>query len=429
MSEQLVIRLAETGLNSDQQVDWSLYSAAGQKLHHGHSALVDLAGEAAELSAQFEITVIVPGESILLTTALVPSKQLRQIKQALPFMVEELIADDIDSVHIALPTQIDTSGNIIPVAIVSHRVIVDWLDELHSNRLSPAKIVSDVLCLPLQQNTITLLLDQHNVLIRSGDYAGMVVQLDDFKLVFGGLLNDLHPVGSVAPRCAINLLYSSQQDTSSAEQLTAQLRSHHPDFEIKASQYDDSAFDIIANAAVMPSASVINLLQGGYAVDKPHSNHWQRWRLAASVAAIGVAIYLFTALSAGWYFEQQADRLDQNAISLYKQLFPNERRIVSPKKQMQNHLRLQGGGSNSHFLQLLADTAQQLSANEPRQLLVEALRFDSSLGDLVFQVQSPSIENLDKIKQQLAQHGLAVDINSATEQDDHVVGRFAVRRL
>jgi general secretion pathway protein L len=344
-------------------------------------------------------------------------------------MLEELIADEIDSVHIALPSPLDTNNNVIPVAIVSHRVIVDWLDELHSNQLSPTKILSDVLCLPLQNNTITLLLDEQNILIRSGDYAGMVVQWDDFKLVFDGLLSELHPAGDVAPRPAINLLYSSLQQTDNAEQLTDNLRSFYPDFDVKVSQYDGSAFDIIANAAVMPTATSINLLQGGYAVNQPHSNHWQRWRMAASVAAIGVAVYLLATLSLGWHFERQADQLDQNAISLYRQLFPNERRIVSPKKQMQNHLRLQGGGSNSHFLQLLAETAQQLSTDQPRQLLVEALRFDSSLGDLVFQVQSPSIQKLDEMKQLLAQHGLTVDINSATEQDDHVIGRFAVRRL
>ena len=122
--------------------------------------------------------------------------------------------------------------------------------------------------------------------------------------------------------------------------------------------------------------------------------------------------------------------MDAEAVLLYQQLFPNERRIVSPKKQMQNHIRLSGGGKNSDFLPILASLASTLAADSDElKLIVDQLRFDGGSGELQIQLRSSSIEKLEQLKRKLEGIGLEADINSAAEQDDYVMGRLVVRRL
>lgn len=429
MSEQLVIRLAETGLNAEQQVDWGLYTAGGQLMDSGSSTLPSIYSQLVQHHSGVSIRVIVPGESVLLTSASVPSRQLRQIKQALPFMVEEIIADDIESVHIAIPSPLNVESALVDVAIVSHRVMVDWLDELYSNQLSPDQLLVDMLCVPHRSASVSLLIDGPNILLRTGDHSGLVLQYDDFQLLFADILAKLTLPSDMSIKPGLNVLYS-RDNAPQADPVLTYLRDQFGDHDIKAQQYDESVFELIASASCQTQNQQLNLLQGGYAVKNLQNNHWQQWRIAASIAVIGIVSYLLVNLSAGWYFQSEATRIDRQSVALYKELFPNERRVVSPKKQMENHLRSMGVSGNGHFLQLLAETAGQFSAqDDPSALLVEALRFDSGRGDLQFQVQSPSIERLDQLKQLLAQQGLSVEINSATEQDDYIVGRFVVRRI
>ncbi len=97
---------------------------------------------------------------------------------------------------------------------------------------------------------------------------------------------------------------------------------------------------------------------------------------------------------------------------------------------MQNYLRISGTSTNTAFLALLAETAKQLgNQDSDLALTVNQLRFDSERGDLQFEVQSQSLDQLDQLKQQLANAGLQVDISSATEQDNIVMGRIVVRSL
>lgn len=430
MNHQLVIRLGELGLNAEQLVDWNLYDDSSTLVNQGRHALKNLSEHIQRAVDAFDIAVIVPGEAVLLTDVSVPSQQLRQIKQALPYAVEELIADDIESVHLALPNNLDPKKPTVDVAVVSHQVLVDWLDELHSNRLSPSKILIDVLCVPQQNNTISLLVDENNVLIRTSNSSGIVVQKEDLALLLSDIVSgaERHLEASIKPALIVHS--STQQDTANAEEVVAFLRDNYDGYDVKAMEYQETVFEVLANAAIDGSSSVFNLLQGGYAAKKDSQSSWYQWRFVASIAVIGLLVYLTTTLFSGWYFQNQADGYDRKSVALYKQLFPNERRVVSPKKQMENHLRSVGVGSNGHFLKLLSDSAQQISNQDNQlELTIEELRFDSDRGDIQFEVQSASIDKLDLLKQALAQQGLEVTISSAIEQDDYIVGRFAVRNL
>ena len=428
MSDQLIIRLLESTLTGASELDWDLYDSVGRSVASDTSSLQSLNEVVANHSVSYTVTVIVPAESLLLTSTSIPSRQMRQIKQALPFMVEELIADDIENVHIAIPDNFSVTSPKIDVAVVEHQLLINWLDQLHSCAITASQIVVDSLCLPYQENSIALLLDDDRVMVRSGAYAGMVIQAEDFKWFFASVLQQHEHADDVLLRPNIVLMHSSEEPESLTE-ITEYIQTECSDYELKAIGYQESVTDILANSAAHQTIPPLNLLQGGYAIKSGNSSASQSWSLAASVAAISGVVYLVFALASGWYFDNKAVQLDADAVNLYKEIFPNERRVVSPKKQMQNHLQRTSTTTGSNFLPLLSETADQLSNANNAALTVEQMRYESGRGDLQFQVQSKSLDQLDQLKQSLAQSGLEVDINSATEQDDRVMGRLVIRSL
>ncbi|ARN75599.1 type II secretion system protein GspL [Oceanicoccus sagamiensis] len=429
MNDKLVIRLLEASLDASTELDWDLYDSVGRSVASDTSSLASLHQVVANHSADYTVVVIVPAESLLLASTTIPSRQLRQIKQALPFMVEELIADDIESVHIAIPDQLSSTSQKVDVAVVNHQLLIHWLDQLHSCELSASSMVVDSLSLPYQENSIAVLLDDDRVLVRSGDYAGMVIQAEDFKWVFAGVLQQHEHADDVLLRPNIVLMSSAIEEPESLAEITSYIQTQCSEYELKTVVYEESVTDILANTAAHQAIAPLNLLQGGYAVKAINNSAVPNPSLVASVAALSVLVYLVFTLGSAWYFENKAVELDADAVSLYQKIFPNERRIVSPKKQMQNHLQRVTVSGGSNFLQLLSETAGQISADNNAALTVEQLRYESGRGDLQFQVQSASLDQLDQLKQSLAQAGLDVDINSATEQGDRIMGRLVIRSL
>ena len=446
MNNQLVIRLREIELTLSSEVDWGLFDGDGQHLCSSSSPLAQLRLDANNVIDEFSIVVIVPGEAINLLSPSFPSRQLKQIKQALPFMVEEMIADEIENVHIALPDQFDGADGVVDLAVVSHAVLINWLDILHSVKLSPTRIISDVLCIPFHAGQLSLLLDDKRVMMRSGQHSGLVLPIEDFGFLFASWMEQHSKQDAVSAKPVINIAYSSQSNNGSSAssddrlvdtnghvepEVVAFVRQHHQGCEIKVTAYHEPIAEILVSSYSNERLErQLNLLQGGYAVSAAGKNDWSNWRSVISVVAIGLLSYLLLMAGSGWYFNGKGNSLDAEAVLLYQQLFPNERRIVSPKKQMQNHIRLSGGGKNSDFLPILASLASTLAADSDElKLIVDQLRFDGGSGELQIQLRSSSIEKLDQLKRNLEGIGWEVDINSAAEQDDYVMGRLVMRRL
>jgi general secretion pathway protein L len=138
------------------------------------------------------------------------------------------------------------------------------------------------------------------------------------------------------------------------------------------------------------------------------------------VAVAAVALFVLVSGASGLWFAWQAQRFEDESIALYREIFPDERRVIRPRKQMAAHL--QGSGlSGPSPLPLLATAAGGIEGSR-----VDELRFRRERNQLQLQLRVPSIEALDQIKQELAGSGLNVEINSAAEQGNETVGRLII---
>jgi len=102
------------------------------------------------LAAGRKLVVFVPGAEVRLTQVQVPARQPAKVLQAAPFVLEDQLAEDIETLHFALgPRQAD---GVFPVAVVSHAHMEEWLAPFRAQGVMPDQLVPETLALPWDQS-------------------------------------------------------------------------------------------------------------------------------------------------------------------------------------------------------------------------------------------------------------------------------------
>ena len=110
MSEFLVIRL---GNNPDQPAEWIAVDSSGARRSDLMSGM--LAEAAADIGGR-DVIVLVPSAEVLTTSVDIPVKGAK-LQAALPYALEEFLADDVDNLHFAAGAR--RSSGRTPVSVVS----------------------------------------------------------------------------------------------------------------------------------------------------------------------------------------------------------------------------------------------------------------------------------------------------------------------
>lgn len=118
-------------------------------------------------------TVLVPSESVLLLGVDLPLGSHAKRLAALPFAVEDRIADPIESVHLALGDE--TAPKRYLVAVVRHALMREWVEVAEAEGLAHAAMVPDALVLPVPDEGWSAENGDGRVLVRAADGTGFAV--------------------------------------------------------------------------------------------------------------------------------------------------------------------------------------------------------------------------------------------------------------
>jgi general secretion pathway protein L len=425
MKPQLVLQLPSAVVTAETVVHWAVFDDDGRLRASGDHALNAVRDAAGTYFRDGETRVLVPGELVLLTSVRIPTKQLRHIKQALPYMVEEMIADNIEDVHIALPSgKLNWDGE-VPVAVVRHHWLIDWLDQLYHHGIRPDFLGPDTLATPWRENSESYFVApgragaQPRVLYRNSFYRGQVVALPNLPV----LLSAQAAAGATDIVAVARHVVSGGNDSAAGVQQAASVVQLSVGGAAEIAPFAEPGAEVLAATAVRQREQMINLLQGGYRVQR-RAQDGHLWARVATVAAVGLALYALIAGGGGLYFSWRAQQAEDQTFALYRELFPGERRVISPRKQMANHLRGSGQPTAQSLLPLLAKAAAGLNADAGTR--IDELRFNQQQNNLQLQLRTTSLDELEKIKKRLDANGLNAEINSAQEQAGGTVGRMQI---
>lgn len=422
MSETLVIRLvtddpADTG--EVGQAEWAVVDATGACVLA--PATGALAGAAA-LCAGRRTVVLVPAVRVLRTRADVPVKGTSKIAQALPFALEDLLAEDVEELHFAAGAR-HADGQ-VAVAVVRRERMESWLVQLADAGIQAQAIHADSdAVLDIAGNT-TLVLEQHQALLRDPGGDPVVSELDSLEGLLELWLAQPRPAGpdgaAAPPR---NLQVYDATVDGLPNTFWERFQDRVASLEVR--RLPDGA--LLRLAAGIVTSPGVNLLQGDYARRNTLGSYWPRWRLAAALVGTLAATVVATAGADAWRLGRERDALDAEIRQAAGYTFPG----VDPGGDLRNLVkaRLQGdgapaaGAASRQFLDTMRTVAVAVAKTGNAQ--IEAVNYRG--GILELQVRAPSAEALDSIRKFVAEAGkLKAEIQSSNAAGDQIQGRIRI---
>jgi general secretion pathway protein L len=119
-------------------------------------------------------TVLVPSEAVRLLAVDLPVAGQAKRLAALPFAVEDMIAEPLDAVHLALGEEIAPKRFL--VGVVRHDRMAEWIARVEEAGLEHAAVVPDALALPRPvEGEWAVDLGLTRAVVRSGDGTGFAI--------------------------------------------------------------------------------------------------------------------------------------------------------------------------------------------------------------------------------------------------------------
>lgn len=350
--------------------------------------------------------VFLPTSSCLLTSAIASAKQLRQAGQSLGWLVEEQTGEDVENLHVvAGPVE---EGDRTPLLAVSKSLLQSLLLELHTAGLQVVAILPDILLLPRDDSEWQLALwPEDQLALRTGELSGAVLEASLLDLMLDAAWQE-RIAGSEPLRISVTA------DESFRDRVQSWLTAREIQAEISTAQ-DASA--ILSPGTDWPRHPV-NLMQGEFALTRGFSLP-RTWRIAAMFVALAFSVQLLSEWVQYGYYRYQAQKTQAEAVALYKNLFPADRRIVNLERQLK--AQLGGSNSGSNMLSTLTRVAESLQGSG-----LNTQRVDFSGSTLTLDVSARALGELDRFREKLDGQGFRTEIVSANAQGGLIRGRLRV---
>lgn len=382
-------------------------SRQGQADQEGLRRLAEGADGAPPLAApEAEVTVVglVPNAHVLCLQCQVPGRRAGQVRQALPYVVEEFVAGDIEDLHIACGPI--SSGSPVRCCLIAKPLLADWLACLESVHLAPAHLVAESELLPEAPDSACVLLDDDSALIRCRGEAA-VVERSSLSAMLGTFQDVSVRFVNGAPTDIERSLLAAEM---AVETHNGAAKSAMQYFAERWRQRDKA----------------IELLQGDYKPAPTRASSAPRWRNVAVLCALWLLFALSGFVAKGWWTSNQADALEAEALALYQGIFPRDRTVSAQNLRRRLQARLGAATANASQTSLVAYLGH-LAAVIRAPMTVAGLNYDEARGEFSADLLVPQYSDVDLLREALAERGLGAEIASAEQVEEGVRARFRMR--
>jgi general secretion pathway protein L len=396
MAETLLIRLAP-GTGGFR--DWLQIDEQGR----AEGPVQAGAPDTGAVNGSRRVVVLVPGAAVFLCQARVPGRNRQRVLRAVPYALEEQLADDVEDLHFALGPAEDEGS--YPVAVVNRAQMDAWVSLLRENGISADQFVPEVLAVPPGDGW-SLVVDGETVLVRIGGYGGFAAEPDTLATLLE--------------------LQRSQEQAPETAQLFGSTVLDLEGVDVELIEDDAQPLGVLARG--WAQGPHIDLLQGAYSKREEWGRMLRPWK--ASAALLLVAL-LLSGVTTGINYARlsaQQEQLSAEIEAVYRKTFPKARRIVNPRAQMEQELKRlqrQGSGGQADFLFVLAETANVVRT--AKGITINGASYRD--GRLDLDLLADNLQILDTLKQQLDSGGrMRAEIQSATtEANQKVKSRIRIQ--
>lgn len=407
MAEFLVIRLGES---AGDPVDWIAVDNHGTRRGIAGTGTLD---EAASIAGDRDVIVLVPATEVLTLSADIPAKGSR-LQAALPFALEDQVADDIDNLHFAAGNR--NADGTLPVAVVRHDKLEEWRTRLDEAGIDAKRIVPENHGLARTPNTMSMIVTGETVMFNDGASTQFVIPgiSPSEALATSGILDeqDGNALRHLVVYCDAAIAPRYEKDW---ELMRHDLAS------VDVNLLPDGALPRLA--VTVASGEGINLLQGRYGVKAEISGLFRPWRHAAMLLGAFVVLLLAGKVIDVYRMNVEIDRIRAQFSETYLEIRPGASAdIVDPVGTVNSLRRSQV--SVAEGPQVFLPSLQQLAAavDGKSAVKIEAISYRAGIVDV--RLMAPDIPTVDGIVQSIGASGRFV---ASLQSTDRVGERVNVR--
>jgi len=419
MAEYLVIRLGE---KPQDPCNWIAVDSSGARRS---PPVIGPLSEARTDVGERSVIVLVSSVDVLTTTVDIPIRGGAKLQAALPFALEESMADDVDKLHFA--AGIRRGSGRIPVSVVNREKLAEWLSLLHEAGIAPSSMIAESYGLARIPGTISLMVAENQVVINDGADTELVMQgvspgdalaaIGAFDSTGGHEKEPDETLG--LPRHV--LVYCAPEDEERYQHDWIAMRQELDSLDVKL-----LADGVLPRFAVtVATGAGVNLLQGFFGLKTDFSSLFEPWKYAAmlllafGLVAVGGKAADFYSLS------QQNTNLQQQFLLEYQQVVPGAAMPRDPVAAVQSLLVRSGSAQAPQtFLRSLEYLSQAIQQNQSAD--IKAISFRAGVVDV--RLTAPDVATLDKIQNAVSQSGRFKATIKSTDQDgDRVSSRIQIQ--
>jgi len=378
-------------------VDWTVFDSQQRLVNHVAEATL----ATIPIDKNQQVIVLLPNTDILLTHVDIPTTQRQRLQQAVPYALEEQLAEDIEQLHFALG-QRDVNQH-LAVAVIAQRHLDSYLNVLREFQLSPAVVLPEVFALPLISESWSVMQQGQRVLIRTEKQAGFAMDVENIQSIL--------PLMTLPSQIIV------------WGKLSESVREAFNSFNVPLIEKIPEQNFLISTCY---QKEVINLLQGKYQPVSQTAHLWRPWRLTAALLLLLGCVEIGRLALDYRQLEQQSQVLNQQIEQIYRQTFPQAQKIVNPRVQMEQQLNeLKGKAKNTqagNFLILLNQLSPTLV--KVNSLNLKEITYQS--GKLELSLEVPDLPTLELLKRYVKEAGINANFSPSTTESKNVRTKLQV---
>ena len=384
----------------DTPHEWVLVDRHGGIMDKGASITLDVISLPKRLS---QLVGVVPGTLVTTHDIELPARTKHKALAAIPYALEERLATDVDELVFALLDW--TPGERAIVSVVEKSYVESLEQKFSKLSWQVTALVPEFLLAPLHKQAQFTLAQMTNgsYVLRSGECSGMVFDENTLEYWWSSLGD---------PNCAIAV-----NNREIARRL------------IEIGGTTISEWDIgntfsqwLAHGHTpIDRINIVSDLRSQQASNQPA----RLYHAAILLLCVGITIKVAMDFYENYLLNKKNNQIDREIVQIFQRTFPDVKRIVNPRLQMEQQLKILKSGfvDAGQFQMLLSSVARVLP-------LVSATLEELTFRDhtLLITCTTENFAGLDKLKRHFAQDtSVKVELLSSGSKDNKVSARFKLQ--
>lgn len=361
-----------------------------------------------------KVELILNGYDVHLDQVELPTTAKRHISKAVPYLIEEFVAEPIDDFFIAQGEK--NKQQQIPVRAIRREYLQSILQAFKKAEIQLKAVYLELDLLAIPQQGFTAVIKDDALLVIQDDQISWQCDRQEFSWLIEKKLQAMDEELPVA----IPLQIITEQQNEITEDFINQLPTGR--FATEITQVKS-----VEQWVLESKNKPINLLQGEFAVKSENSRLKNLLTQVASIAAVVLVAFLLYQASQWFSLHQQYQKLSAQKAVLWKQAFPGEKYPRNSDRVLASRMKqLAGANQQNAFLAMLSSVSSQIE--DLQKLYPTNISYDAIDGEIRLDLIAKELEGLNQYKEKLKQAGFDTEGGSATQRGDGYASRLTVRR-